>query len=164
MLKVPENTSRSFQNLDDLLHNLHREGTAFINFNGNKIPCIYINTQEYNKLISTTAGKKLAVDTTLNIIYDGNDVFVDIQMKFLNIGEEHNYLVYANNMIEFFEALSNTGLLAVVPDQYSKYADNTDYISSALTGSNVFVIQLPKKEAAERALQIINANMKKRHI
>jgi hypothetical protein len=141
---------RFFETFDDFLKNLHKEGTALIDFNGNKIPCIYINPKKYDEIMNNIYGKKLAVDTLLNIFYDGRHVFVDVQMKFLNTDlEENYYLLYANDMLEFFEALSNTGLIALAPDP-----------SSAHSNPNVFMVQLPKKDAAENALQIIKANVK----
>jgi hypothetical protein len=95
-------------------------------------------------------GKKVRADTLLDIFYDGQDVFVDVQVRFLDTDFEENYLLYANDMIEFFEALAESGLISLAPD------------SSAYTNSqNVFMIQLPRKDAAEKALEIIRANAKK---
>jgi len=86
----------------------------------------------------------------LNIFHDGRHVFVDIQMKFLNTDMQENFLLYANDMIEFFESLSETGLISLAPDP-----------SSVSNSSNVFMIQLPRKEQAEKALQIIRKNANK---
>ncbi len=94
-------------------------------------------------------GKKLAVDTLLNVFHDGQDVFVDVKLNFLNIGIEENYLLYANDMLEFFESLTRTGMIGIASN--ASYSQNT---------SNIFMIQLPKKEAAENALRIIKANAK----
>ena len=52
-------------------------------------------------------------------------------------------------MLDFFEALSNTGLIALAPN-----------LSFAPSNSNIFMIQLPKREAAENAFEIIKANIK----
>ena len=141
-------TKRTFKNINDFLNNLHREGVTILNFDGRKIPCIYINPKKYDQIISESYGKKSAVDTLLNIFHNENDVFVDVEMKFLNIGLEQNYLLYANDKIEFFEALSDTGLIALVPDPAFHH-----------TTSNVFMVQLPKKYAAENALQIIKTTV-----
>jgi hypothetical protein len=141
-------TKRTFKNISDFLNNLHREGVTILNFDGRKIPCIYINPKKYDQIISETYGKKSAVDTLLNIYHNENDVFVDVEMKFLNIGLEQNYLLYANDKIEFFEALSDTGLIALAPDPAFHH-----------TTSNVFMVQLPKKYAAENALQIIKTTV-----
>jgi hypothetical protein len=135
---------RTFKDINDFLNNLHKEGITILNFDGKKIPCIHITSKKYDQIISGTYDKKSAVDTLLNIFYNENDVFVDVQMKFLNIDLEENYLLYANDKIEFFEALSDTGLIALAPESAFHH-----------TTSNVFMIQLPKKEAAENALQII---------
>ncbi len=53
-------------------------------------------------------------------------------------------------MVEFFEALAESGMISLAPD------------SQEHSGSqNLFMIQLPKKDAAERALEIIKGNLKK---
>ena len=88
-MKRPVQDSRVFDDLGDFLKNLHKGGTSIINFNDSKIPCININHDTYNEIINKVAGKKLAVDTLLNIFHDGVHVFVDIQMKFLNIGSQY---------------------------------------------------------------------------
>jgi hypothetical protein len=141
--------SRRFDTIDDFIKNLHKEGCTLIDFEGNKVSCIYINPTRYNEIMNAIYGKKLAVYTLLNIFHNGYDVFVDVKLKFLNIGINENYLLYANDMLEFFEALSNTGLLALAPS-----------FSLTATNSNIFMIQLPKKEAAENAFEIIKANVK----
>jgi hypothetical protein len=134
---------------DDFVKNLHKEGSALIDFNRNKIPCIYINPARFDEIMNAIHGKKLAVDSLLNIFHNGYDVFVDVQLNFLNTGINENYLLYAYDMLDFFEALSNTGLIALAPN-----------LSIVPSSSNIFMIQLPKKEAAENAFEIIKANIK----
>jgi hypothetical protein len=140
---------RKFQTLKDFIENLHKEGTGLLNYDGNNVPCIYVDSKRYENIISSTYGKKLAVDTLLNIFHDGTHVFVDIQMKFLDSNREEYFLVFANEMLEFFEALSKTGLIAIVPQM--EYYGN----------QNIFVIQIPKIESAEKAFEIIRSNAKK---
>ena len=140
---------RKFQTLKDFIKNLHKEGTGLLNYDGNNVPCIYVDSKRYENIISSTYGKKLAVDTLLNIFHDGTHVFVDIQMKFLDSNREEYFLVFANEMLEFFEALSKTGLIAIVP-QLEYYGNQ-----------NIFVIQIPKIESAEKAFEIIKSNAKK---
>ena len=141
--------NRKFETLEDFLKNLHREGIALIDFNGQKIPCILINPNRFQEIMSSTYGKKLAVDTLLNVFYDSQDVFVDVKLNFLNMDIEENYLLYANDTLEFFESLTRTGIIGIASN--ASYPQNT---------SNIFMIQLPKKEAAENALRIIKANAK----
>jgi len=138
-----------FQTLKEFFENLHKEGTGLLNYNGNKVPCIYVDSNKYEDIIISTSGKKMAVDTLLNIFHDGTHVFVDIQMKFLDSDREEYFLVFANDMLEFFEALSKTGLIAIVPQM--EYYGN----------QNIFVIQIPKIESAEKAFEIIKSNAKK---
>ena len=106
-----------------------------IDFNGNKVPCICVNPKRYDEIMNGVYGKKLAVNTLINLFYDGYDVFVDVQMEFLNIDIVEYYLLYANDMLEFFEALAKTGLIGIVPSG-----------SLGRSMSDIFMIQLPKKE------------------
>jgi hypothetical protein len=140
---------RKFQTLKDFVENLHKEGTGLLNYDGNNVPCIYVDSKRYENIISSTYGKKLAVDTLLNIFHDGTHVFVDIQMKFLDSNREEYFLIFANEMLEFFEALSKTGLIAIVPRM--EYYGN----------QNIFVIQIPRIESAEKAFEIIKSKTKK---
>ena len=142
-------SKRKFQTLKDFIKNLHKEGTGLLNYDGNNVPCIYVDSKRYENIISSTYGKKLAVDTLLNIFHDGTHVFVDIHMKFLDSNREEYFLVFANEMLGFFEALSKTGLIAIVP-QLEYYGNQ-----------NIFVIQIPKIESAEKAFEIIKSNAKK---
>ena len=142
--------SRTFGSLEDFISNLHKRGAALTDFRGAKVPTIYVDPRRYDDIMKKIYIKKVAVDTLLNIFHDGRHVFVDIQMKFLNTDLQENFLLYANDMIEFFESLSETGLISLAPDP-----------SSVSNSSNVFMIQLPRKEQAEKALQIIRKNAKK---
>ena len=139
--------SRSFRSLEDFTANLHKGGVSLIDFKGLKVPTVYLAPKRYDEIMKKVLGKKVAVDTMLNIFHDGRDVFVDIQMKFLDMDLEENYLLYANDLIGFFEALSTTGLISLSPE--SSYSRHT---------SDLFIIQLPKHEQIEKALQIIREN------
>jgi len=141
---------RNFSTLEEFKANLHREGATLLEFSGSKVPCILLSQKNYEEMLRKVYGRKVAADTLLDIFYDGQDVFVDVQVRIPDTDFEENYLLYANDMIEFFEALAESGLISLAPD------------SSAYTNSqNVFMIQLPKKDAAERALEIIKSNAKK---
>jgi hypothetical protein len=141
---------RNFTTLEEFKAHLHEDGATLVEFSGNKVPCILISQKKYDEMLQKVFGKKVAADTVLDLFYDGQDVFVDVQIKFLDTDFEENYLLYANDMIEFFEALAESGLIALTPDMQT-------YTNS----QNTFMIQLPKKDAAERALEIIKSNAKK---
>jgi hypothetical protein len=143
---MPQN--KDSYTFDDLAKRLHKEGATLVDFNGKNVPCIYVDPRRYDEIMTTIYGKKLAVDTLLDIFHDGQDVFVDVRLNFLDVGINENYLLHANDMLEFFEALSNTGLIALAPNR------------SESGGSNIFMIQLPKKEPAENAFEIIKTNVK----
>jgi len=140
---------RFFNSLDDFKKNLHRYDASLIDYNGNAIPCINIDSKRYDEIIRRVAGKKLAVDVLLDVFHDSKHVFVDILMTYLDYGFDENYLFFANEMPQFFEALAKTGLIAIAPS-------STDSASHR----NLLVIQLPRKDSAEGAytqmMEIIN--------
>src|SRR5262249_49010377 len=122
-------------------------------FNGSKVPCILVDVKSYDDILARAYGQAIGADTLLDIFYDGRDVFVDVQVNFragkeTNYFFEKNYLLYANDMIEFFESLTQSGMMAIAPD-LEGHSD-----------SKVFMIQLPNKNAASRALEIIKTNAK----
>ena len=143
---MPEN--ENFYTFDELAKRLHKEGATLMDFEGKKIPCIYIDAKRYDEIMTAIYGKKLAVDTLLDIFHDGQDVFVDVRLNFLDVGIKENYLFHANGMLEFFQALSDTGLISLAPSL------------SGGNSSNIFMVQLPKRELAENAFEIIKSNVK----
>jgi hypothetical protein len=140
---------RFFNRLDDFKKNLHKYDASLIDYNGYAIPCINIDSKRYDEIIRKVAGKKLAVDVLLDVFHDSKHVFVDILMTYLDYGFDENYLFFANEMPQFFEALAKTGLIAIAPS-------STDSASQG----NLLVIQLPRKDSAEGAytqmMEIIN--------
>ena len=143
---------RNFSTLEEFKANIHKEGTTLVEFSGAKVPCILLSQKNYDQLLHKVYDKNIRADTLLNIFYDRQDVFVDVQVKLLDTDFEQNFLLYANDMVEFFEALAESGMISLAPD------------SPADTNSqNLFMIQLPKKDAAEHALEIIKANLKEKH-
>jgi hypothetical protein len=141
---------RNFSTLAELKANLHEYGTTIVPLNGGGIPCLLVNQEEYDRIMHIAYGRHLRVETVLDIFHNGEDVFVDIFIKFSDIDFERNYLLYANNMLEFFELLVESGLMAI--------SSELAYSSGS---QDVFVIQIPKKDAAEHALEIIKKNIKK---
>jgi hypothetical protein len=143
---------RNFSTLEEFKSNIHKEGTMLVELSGTKVPCILLSQKNYEELLHKIYDKSIRADTLLDIFYDHQDVFVDVQVKLLDTDFEQNFLLYANDMVEFFEALAESGMISLAPD------------SSAYTNSqNLFMIQLPKKDAAEHALEIIKANLNKKH-
>jgi hypothetical protein len=131
---------RFFNTLEDFKNNLHRYDASLIDYDGYPIPCINIDSQRYDEIIIKVAGKKLAVDVLLDLFHDTKHVFVDIMMTYLDYDFDENYLLYANEMPQFFEALANTGMIAIAPAT-----------AQSASEGNLLVIQLPKKESALNA-------------
>jgi hypothetical protein len=144
-------TKRNFRTLEEFKAHIHREGATLVEFSGTRVPCILMSPKKYEEeVLPNLYNRKVRADTLLNIFYDGRDVFVDVQLKLLDTDFEQNFLLYANEMVEFFEALAESGMISLAPDS-----------QEPTNSQNLFMIQLPKKDAAERALEIIKANLKK---
>ena len=137
------------EELEKFLSERHKEVTLF-DFEGKEVPCIIIDEKKFDNLMKTIAGKPVSVETNLNILQDGlGHVFVRVTLEFSQGGIEEKFLLYANEAMDFFEALAETTLLALSSPK-SSYGD-----------SNVFMIQLPKPERAQNALDIIRKGLHK---
>ena len=90
------------------------------------------------------AGKPFSINTDLNILQDGlGHVFVEVILTFSLAGIVEKILVNANKDIHFFQSLAKTSMLAISSPK------------SIYGKDNVFMIQLPKPEKAQSALEII---------
>jgi hypothetical protein len=144
-------TKRNFRTLEEFKAHIHKEGATLVDFAGTRVPCILMSPKKYEEEVLHRAYNiSVRADTLLDIFYDGQDVFVDVQLKFLDTDFGQNFLLYANDMVEFFEALAESGMIALAPTSQNH-----------TNSQNLFMIQLPKRDAAERALDIIKANLKK---
>ena len=134
--------------LKKLSERVHDNVTTF-DFDGKDIPCIILGEIKYDEIISKVAGISLAIDTDLNILQDGlGHVFVEIVLTFSQGGIVEKLLIDANKDLFFFEALAKTSMLAISSPK-SHYGKD-----------NVFMIQLPRPEKAENALEIIKRGLK----
>ena len=140
---------RNFGTLEEFKAHIHTEGATLVEFSGTKVPCILMSPKKYEQLLHNVYDRKVRADTLLDIFYDGKDVFVDVQVKLLETEFEQNFLLYANDMVEFFEALAESGIISLASDSQNQPSSQ-----------NFFMIQLPKRDAAERALEIIKSNLK----
>ena len=125
--------------LDNLLSQSHND-ISIQDFDGKQISCIQFSQERFDKIIDCVAGKPLSVNTDLNILQDGlGHVFVKISLKFSLGGLDEKILVNANEHLDFFQLLSQNGILSIA----SK--DNPE---------KVFMIQLPKPERVSDALEL----------
>jgi len=131
--------------LEDFLANVHKLGFSIIDYNGTQIPCLLIENVQFENIISKSYGKPSLIDTNLNIYDDGHHVFVNLNIKFLNADLEFDFLLFANVSIDFFRFLSTAGMLGIAP-----------YESKS---SNIFFVQLPKKDQAEKAFELIKSKL-----
>ena len=85
--------------------------------------------------------KPLSVDTNLNILQDGlGHVFVEMSLTFSEGGINEKILINANENLEFFESLAKNTMLAIASVDHPE---------------KIFMIQLPKPEKTNEALEII---------
>jgi hypothetical protein len=141
------NLKRTLNTLDDFIKNVHKLGYTIVEYNGIKIPVLYIEDEFFEKILKISYNKRISIDTNLNIYDDGQHVFVDIALKFLYTELEETYLLYANKTLDFFSNLASSGMIGLV--------------TSKNPTSNIFFIKLPKKDQAEKALELIKEKLKK---
>ena len=139
------------EEMEKLLARVYKEIDIF-DFNGKNVPRIILDDRKFDDIMSKIQGKPVSVNTNLNILQDGlGHVFVEITLDFSH-GEIHEeFLVYANESLEFFESLANTTMLALSPPSYSEV--NQD---------KIFMVQLPKPEKAIEAIDIIKNGLRKK--
>ena len=137
--------------MEKLLERVYKDIDIF-DFNGQSVPRIILTDRRFDEIMSEIEGKPVSVNTNLNILQDGlGHVFVEIMLDFSH-GEIHEeFLIYANESIEFFESLAKTTMFALSPPNYSEV--NQD---------KIFMVQLPKPEKALEAIDIINNGLSKK--
>ena len=137
--------------MEKLLERVYKDIDIF-DFNGQSVPRIILTDRRFDEIMSKIQGKPVSVNTNLNILQDGlGHVFVEIMLDFSH-GEIHEeFLIYANESIEFFESLAKTTMFALSPPNYSEV--NQD---------KIFMVQLPKPEKALEAIDIIQNGLSKK--
>ena len=126
--------------LNELLKNSHKD-LSVEDFEGKNVPCIGFEGQKFDDMLNKVAGKPLSVDTNLNILQDGlGHVFVEMSLTFSEGEINEKILINANENLEFFESLAKNTMLAIA---------STDH------PEKIFMIQLPKPEKTNEALEII---------
>jgi len=137
--------------MEKLLERVYKDIDMF-DFNGKNIPRIILTDRKFDDMMLKIQGKPISVNTNLNILQDGlGHVFVEITLDF-SYGEMHEeFLVYANESLEFFESLANTTMFALSPPSYSEV--NQD---------KIFMVQLPKPDKATEAIDIIKNGLSKK--
>ena len=129
--------------LKKLLEQVHT-GISTFDFDGKETPCIIIEGKKYDEMLSKVAGESLSINTDLNILQDGlGNVFVEVTLIFSKGNITEKFLVNAKKNLAFFESFAKTSMLALSSPKSNYGRDN------------VFMIQLPRPEKAQDALEII---------
>ena len=137
------------EELQKLLEKSH-DGITVFDFDGKSVPCIIFDEKKYDYILSKVFGKPLSINTDLDILQDGlGHVFVNVKLTFSESDITEEILINANKDFQFFQALATTTMIALSSPQ-SEYGKD-----------NVFMIQLPKPEKAQEALEIIESGLKK---
>ena len=137
--------------MEKLLERVYKDIDIF-DFNGQDVPRIILTDRKFDDIMLKIQGKPISVNTNLNILQDGlGHVFVEILLDF-SYGEIHEeFLIYANESVDFFESLAKTTMFALSPPNYSEV--NQD---------KIFMVQLPKPEKAIEAIDIIKNGISKK--
>ena len=139
------------EEMEKLLERVYKNIDIF-DFNGQDVPRIILTDRKFDDMMSKIQGKPVSVNTNLNILQDGlGHVFVEIMLDFSHGDIHEEFLIYANESIEFFESLASTTMFALSPPDYSEV--NQD---------KIFMVQLPKPEKALEAIDIINNGLSKK--
>jgi len=129
--------------LKQFLDRVHHGITTF-DFEGNETPCIELDEKKYDEMLSKVAGQSLSINTDLNILQDGlGNAFVEVTLTFSKGNIVETFLINAKTNLAFFQSLAKTSMLALTSPK-SNYGKD-----------NVFMIQLPRPEKAQDALEII---------
>ena len=137
--------------MEKLLERVYKDIDIF-DFNGQDVPRIILTDRKFDDIMSKVQGKPVSVNTNLNILQDGiGHVFVEILLDFSNAEIHEEFLIYANESIEFFESLARATMFALSPPNYSEV--NQD---------KIFMVQLPKPEKAVEAIDIIKNGLNKK--
>lgn len=132
---------KNLNSLEDFVSNVHKLGYMLVNFAGERVPCLLMDPNEFENMMKVSQGRPNSIDTNLNIFDDGVHVFVNLNIKFMNRNLDYDFLLYANETLDFFKSLSVAGMIGISP--------------SGSTESNVFFIQLPRKDQAIHAYNLI---------
>ena len=139
------------EEMKQMLERTHKDLDIF-DFDGKNVPRIMLSDRRFDEIMEKIYGKPVSVNTNLNILQDGiGNVFVEISLDF-SYGDIHEeFLIYANESLEFFESLADTTMLALSPPQHSEVHQD-----------KIFMVQLPKPERAINALDIIKNGLRKK--
>ena len=88
--------------MEQMLERTHNDIDIF-DFNGKNIPRIMLPDRRFDEIMAKIHGKPISVNTNLNILHDGlGHVFVEVSLDF-SYGDIHEeFLIYANEYLEFF--------------------------------------------------------------
>jgi hypothetical protein len=123
----------------DAINPLYKGGTAIIEYENMLIPSIVIDNGKFTEIRSI---KSSIVNSILEILNDNGNVYVNIILEFSNA--QLDVIINANENLNFFKALAEYGIIAIMPEDYESTTD-------------IFMIQLAKNEKIENLYTIIKS-------
>ena len=139
------------EEMKQMLERTHKDLDIF-DFKVKNVPRIMLPDRRFDEIMAKIYGKPVSVNTNLNILQDGiGHVFVEVSLDFSHGDIHEEFLIYANESLEFFESLADTTMLALSPPQHSEVHQD-----------KIFMVQLPKPERAINALDIIKNGLRKK--
>jgi len=139
------------EEMKQMLERRHKDLDIY-DFDGKNVPRIMLSDRRFDEIMAKIYGKPVSVNTNLNILQDGiGHVFVEVSLDFSHGDIHEEFLIYANESLEFFESLADTTMLALSPPQHSEVHQD-----------KIFMVQLPKPERAINALDIIKNGLRKK--
>ena len=115
------------EEIKQMLERTHKDLDIF-DFDGKNVPRIMLPDRRFDEIMAKIYGKPVSVNTNLNILQDGiGHVFVEVSLDFSHGDIHEEFLIYANESLEFFESLADTTMLALSPPQHSEVHQDKNF-------------------------------------
>ncbi len=102
----------------DVINPLYKGGIAIIEYENMLIPSIVIDNDKFTEIKSI---KSNIVNSMLEVLNDNGNVYVNIILEFSN--EQLDVIINANENLNFFKILAESGIIAIMPEDYKATTD-----------------------------------------
>ena len=134
-----------------------------LDYKGRRIPCIVLDAGRYGHILDSIRGRPTPTYTSLHVFdNDAGRVFVEAVLEFPDngaashgVGEEgmsetyqEHFIFDARHHVSFFEALAESSLLVL---GFEHTPSSTD--------DDIMMIQMPRPEMAQSALDLIRKGL-----
>ncbi len=102
----------------DVINQLYKGGIAIIEYENMLIPSIIIDNDKFTEIKSI---KSNIVNFMLEVLNDNGNVYVNIILEFSS--EQLDVIINANENLNFFKILAESGIIAIMPEDYKATTD-----------------------------------------